>query len=60
VAGESDPVEALWWRILGRPPTASERQAAAVPPAAASPDLSGHLVDLAHGLLASLDFRRIP
>ena len=60
VAAEPDPVEALWWRILGRPPTASERRAAAAPDATAGADPAGHLADLAHGLLASLDFRRIP
>ncbi|MFM7554401.1 MAG: DUF1549 and DUF1553 domain-containing protein [Verrucomicrobiota bacterium] len=59
VVAETDPIEALWRRILGRPPTAAERRAA-TGHLAGGPDLSARLAELAHGLLASLDFRRIP
>jgi len=59
VVAETDPIEALWRRILGRPPTAAERRAA-TGHLAGGPDLSAPLAELAHGLLASLDFRRIP
>ncbi len=54
-----NPVEELWLRTLGRPPTAGERRQAEQH-LEASTDRSVALTELAQALFGSIDFRLIP
>ena len=53
------PIDELWLRTLGRPPTAGERRQAEHH-LAATHDRNVALTELAHALFGSIDFRLIP